>query len=259
MSDKDFLEMCKAFDPSAEVDKARQFEKIKTKLNQEERIIMNKNRKMKKPAVALVAALVGVMSISAVAIAAVNGNWRHSEIVILEGEQYVNEFTRMENLDEGIIMGSRDIYRYATSPIVIEVDGVAEVIQDLTILHDLDEALAKLTIDVLQPAYLPEGFTFSYARFDVDPIRNPDHWSAGTSVALVFANGDQEFRLSVMYYPVEWGMPYWSAAYEDLEINGSIARIGEGMFMMLTGEIGYTISSGDLTHEQIVQIAKSLK
>ncbi|MCL2854103.1 MAG: hypothetical protein FWE21_00630 [Defluviitaleaceae bacterium] len=258
MTDKDFLKMCKAIDPSAGVDRQKQLATIKTKLEKEERFVMKKNKTFRRPIVAA-AVLVGIMGLSVGAYAAVNGNWRQSEIRVLEGEQYVNEFFRKENLDEGIAMGGMDIDRYATSPIVIEVDGVAEVIQDLTILHDLDEALAKLTIDVLQPAYLPEGFAFSYARFDVDPIRNPDHWSAGTSVALVFANGEQEFRLSVMYYPVGWELPQWSATYEDLEINGSIARIGDGMLMMLTGEIGYTISSGDLAHEQIIQIAKSLQ
>lgn len=261
MSHKDFLEMCKAFDPSAEVDKARQLENIKTKLNQKECVDMNKNRRMKKPAVAILAAVVGVVTLSAGVLAAVNGNWRHLEVRVLEGEQYVNEITmaRKESPDGDVLSGMIDIDRDATSPIIIEVDGVAEVLQDITIVYDLDEALAKLSIDVLQPAYLPEGFAFSHARFLVDPIRNPDHSSAGKNVEIFFNNDDQELRLTVMHYPAEWGMPQWSATYEDLEINNMPARIGGIVLWLQAGDVAHSLGSMDLTHEQLIEIANSLK
>ena len=74
MKNNDFLAMCKNIDPSGVVDRASNLASIKSRIKDEEQIIMRK-KSLKKPFV-LVAALVAVMAFSLAAYAAVPAIYR---------------------------------------------------------------------------------------------------------------------------------------------------------------------------------------
>ena len=178
MSNDDFLSKCKSIDPSVEVDRKKNLEAIKIRLLKEkEQSAMLRNKKIRRPAVA-VALLAGIISFSVVAYAAVPMVWRHFDTRVIQGEEFVTDFFRGEiDLPDGttsvggVINIDRDALEAAGGGVVIvEVDGVEEVVLDELHLDNLQDGLNLLQLNnVLLPSYLPEGFSFSRFTFPVNP------------------------------------------------------------------------------------------
>ncbi|MCL2574453.1 MAG: DUF4367 domain-containing protein [Defluviitaleaceae bacterium] len=252
MKNDDFLAMCKSIDPSAEIDREKNLAEIKNRLSiDEERIIMMKKRKFRKPAIA-VAVLIGLLSLSAATYAAVV--WRDLDTRIIQGEEYVNSFTVQESSDGSYQVWGMEIDPNATSPIIAEVDGEQIVLLDTHDYDDLNTALARLSAtigNVMIPAYIPNGFVFDNATYHANV----------SSLDIRYSFGELGFRMSIMLYPEEWGIPMWSGTFEDIEINGLNGRYGEGMLWLQVGDIAYTFDGyhADLSLDQLIQIAESLQ
>ena len=186
MNNDDFLAKCKSIDPSAEVDREKNLEFIKTKLLEEEQFAMMRNKKIKRPAVAA-ALLAGVISLSVAAYAAVPMVWQYFDTRVVQGDEFVTDFFRGEiTLPDGTtsVGGGINIDREALEAagggvIIVEVDGVEEVYLDELHLDNLQDGLDLLQLDnVLLPSYIPEGFSFSRFTFPVNP--NNHQYMLGT-------------------------------------------------------------------------------
>ena len=237
MNNDDFLAKCKSIDPSAEVDKKKNLEAIKTRLlNEEEQFAMMKNKKIIRPAAAA-ALLAGIISISAVAYAAVPMVWRYFDTRVVQGEEFVTEFFRGEvDLPDGTtsIGGGINIDREALEAagggaIIVEVDGVEEVYLDELHLYNLQDGLNLLQLDnVLLPSYLPEGFNFSRFTFPVNP--NNHQYMLGTlpaaENALINFSNESGDVITIQIGP----MPNMTLSVPDGQqgfiINGKEAVLG---------------------------------
>jgi len=250
-SDSEFLERCKKIDFSAESDSyEKNLEDLKNKLTNEERTTVNRIKKMP---VAVAAALAVVLSLSVVGLAATA--WRQLDTRIIQGEEYVRNFTVQEATDgSGIVMGSVDIDPDASGPIIAEVDGEEVVLWDAHDYDDLDAALARLSAslgsDVIMPATLPQGFTFDNATYHANV----------TALQINYTFGGQELRIRISHYPEEWGIPQWSATFEEVEVNGFSGKTGGGALWLQVGDVSYFFDgyNANLSYEQLVEIAVSL-
>jgi len=274
VNDKDFLEMCKAHDPSADVDAAKQLQVIKTKLREEEILTMKNERRFKKPIVALVAALVGLLSLSVVAFAAVPALVRYLDARVVEGDRYVAHFEVREyelgEYDDNIVVWE---FEWADRPgirpterIVVEVDGDEYVLHDMMILYDLDEALALFAKpNVALPTYLPSGFVFDHARFNTCPCRDIEALDGSHDITIVFSNGQDIINMTIVHFRgIEWELRSWSDYMEFLEINGNVVTFANGMLAFFIEDTMYYISfqerNHDLEqiHQTLIQFAESI-
>jgi len=245
----DFSENSKNYEKNLETLKGKL-----TKIDKEE----NPNMKSRifKRTIMIAAAIIATMSLTVAAFG--ETVWRYLETRVIQGEEYVKHFSIMES-EEGT-MGSIEIDMDSEGPIVVEIDGVQSVIRDLRTFDNLDEALEIFLIEnPLFPSYLPEGFVFSRAVYEVCPIRNPEEFLAGRNLNVYYSDGQNELRLHIMYYEEEWGMPVWGTDLVEIEINGYSGYLGNSMLSLHIGDTVYIFDSPDLTHKQLAKIAESLQ
>ena len=208
-----------------------------------------------KKSFAVIAAVVAILSFSAIAVAA-GPIWRYLETRVVQGE--VNQFFVKES-EYGIVTGIEMDWN-SDGPIVVEVDGELQVILDRSHFDSIEEALVHLAIDSpLLPTYLPEGFVFERATFNVCPIRNPQEFIATRMLDIFYSDGQSQIRFSISHYPEEWGMPMWYGNQEDISINGNSGAIGNNMLGVQINDVMYSIDSADLEDKQLIKIAESLR
>ncbi|MCL2397188.1 MAG: hypothetical protein FWC93_03890 [Defluviitaleaceae bacterium] len=242
MNNDDFLAKCKSIDPSAEVDRNKNFEVIKTRLlKEEERYVMTRNKKIKRPAVAA-ALLAGVMLFSVAAYAAVPAVWRYFDTRVVQGEEFIAGFYIAEiDLPDGTtsIASGMNIDREALEAAgggiaIVEVDGEEWVVLDELHLNNLEDGMALLQLDnVLLPGYLPEGFSFSKFTFPVNPNNHQYAWGnlpAAENARAYFTNeaGDViTIQIGNMHDMLTLGI---ASDQQGLEINGKSAVLS-GSFL----------------------------
>jgi len=280
INDKNFLEMCKAHDLSADVDAAKQLPAIKTKLQEEEIMTMKNERRFKKPIVALVAVLVGLLSLSAVAFAAVPALVRYLDARVVEGHDYVahfavreyelyGEYEDMEYEGNVVVWELEWAERPGIRPterIVVEVDGDEYVLMDIMILYDLDEALSLFAKpNVALPTNLPDGFAFDHARFNTCPCRDVEELRASHDITIAFSNGQDTVSITIVHFHgMEWELRNWSDNMEYLDINGNQGAIADGMLAFFINDTMYYISFREINHDLdhihqiLIQFAESI-
>lgn len=257
--EKSLLEKCRRIDFSANsTSQEKTLEVLQSKLKnfREGEIHMKEtNKRFRKP-VAIVAALVAILSLSVIAVAA-GPVIRYLETRVLQGEDYVSMLVAKEG--ENWSMVGIEISENATGPIIVEIDGEMVVVMDRRVFYDLDEALSHLAVDSpMLPTYIPEGFTFENATFNICPINNPNQ--VGTrNLDINYRDGQNQLRISISYRPEEWGMPMWIGDQREIEINGNKAGIGGGILAVQSNDTMYLIDSAGLEEEQLIRIAESLR
>jgi hypothetical protein len=234
--------------------------RIKYKLSEEEYRMKRKNFKI--PSVAAVA-LIAVFSLSVVAFAA-QPVWQYVQTRIIEGQQYVEDFTVMKSDDEDIMSltstGNGDMGR-----VVVEIDGEQKVLSDPLAFDSLDEALALLQVEApMTPSYLPEGYYFKNAVFPISPVSNLDLEHAGKTLLVNYSNGVEDFFLSIARNEASWGLGFWSTNLEDITVNGHNGRVGAGGLALQVGEhtLVRIMSQGEnnvMENDELVKIAESLQ
>jgi len=260
MRDDDFLAMCKSIDPSVEVDRKKNLESIRNKLSkEEEKTIMIKNKKIRKPAV-VAAVLIAVMSISAVAYAAAPAVWRLFDTQVIQGEEFVTDFFVGEvDLPDGTtsIGGAIDVDREALEAagggaVIVEVDGEEWVYLDELHLDSLEDGLALLQLEnLLLPSYLPEGFSFSRFTFPVNP--NNHEYRLGVlpsakQAYVYFSNGSDTIHIQIGYASgLTLGTVYW-AGQQAVTINGNDAVLVSGSLSNEESERLESMIPRDWTH-----------
>ena len=259
-TDAEFLAKCRDVDFSAE---SKNFEKnldvLKEKLlrNNEEEYVVLKTRKLKKP-IAVAAALILVLSMSAFAFG--EPVWRYLETRIIQGEQYVHYFAAWEAAPYTSMI-QMTIDPNAQGPIVVEIDGAIVLLQDASHFYDLETALSHLDIEnPMFPAYLPEGFAFERATFNVCPIRNPEHVLAARDMRIQYSFGEQRLSLTIQYRPEDWGSFAWGFDLEEITINGHCGLYGNGMMSLHIGDVMYFLSGDeDADFDLLFRIMESLR
>ena len=214
MNNEDFLAKCRSIDPSAEVDRGKNLDAIKTRLKkEEEQNIMSKNKKFRRPAVAA-ALLAGLLSLSIAVYAAAPAIWRYFDTRVVQGEEFVNNFFMGEidmpdgttSVGIGVDIDREALEAAGGGAVIVEVDGKEWVVLDELYFDNLEDGMALLQLDnALIPRYLPEGFSFSRFIFPVNP--NNHQYSLGNlpaaeSARVYFSNayGD-EIRLQIGNMP----------------------------------------------------------
>ena len=254
-SDDEFMERCRKINFSVEsANYEKNLETLKDKLTKtdEEIYVMNKFKKH----LTLAAAVVALFSISIVAFGGTV--WRYLETRIIQGKEHVPNFTAIESSDGQMAMSA--IHRDVEGPVVAVIEGRRTVLKDLCSFDNLDEALSHLVIGrPLLPAYLPDGFTFDRATFDICPTRNPEEVMAGKNVKIYYKSSQSELSISFTYYPEEWGFLYWADDLKEIEINGHRGLIGHGGLSLHIDDTAYLIRAEDLAPGQLIKIAESLE
>jgi hypothetical protein len=242
--------------------------RLKYEVNNKERNTM-KMKKFMKPSMAVAIALITVLSLS---LAAFGGSvWRQLQTRIIEGEGFISEYTVMES-DDGYTMSSAMLSEGSENErLVVEIEGEIHVIQDPSTFYNLAEALDVFNgaERPMTPAYLPDGFVFEEARFQICPIKNPDIEWAGTHMYIKYGNGEQAFNIEIREHKEEWGFDVWSSDLEEITINGRDALIGDGsLSLQATANTRYTFSkkwyfgdrqASDLSYDDLIEIAGSLR
>jgi hypothetical protein len=237
------------------------------KLKYEERYPM-KNRKLIKPSAAVAAALIATLSLSVVAFG--GPAWRYLQTRVVEGEQYITGLVMMESEDGTIVAGSIETIQEGDGRIVVEVEGELQVWQDPLTLDDLDEALALFRGDEtpMLPSYLPEGFSFQSARYNICPINNPE--AGGRQLFITYGDGTQDFTIEIRYHPEEWGFDAWGSGLEEITINGHKALIGSGALSVQASSgirhhfmtwpmLGSGEQGSGIGYDELVRMAESLR
>ena len=216
MDDADFLKTVQPTTPYDAIAHEDNLGRIKQRLaspeiekNMGSKAPMQRVTPFRKPAIAA-AAMLGVLSLSVMAYAAVPFVIRHFNTQVLVGEQYVSEFIMGEvDLPDGTtsILVGIDIDPEATGPIIVSVDGEEMVIRDELRLDNLADGLALLALDHLpMPTVLPTGFVFDTFVFPVNPLLHAYAWEsipADKFAAVYFSNGTDHIRLQLMDAPLE--------------------------------------------------------
>jgi len=181
------------------------------------------------------ALLVGVLSLSAVVYAAVPTIWRHFNTSVVQGEEFVNEFSVAEvDLSDGTTSDviHVDIDREAFEavdgePIVLEVDGEEWIYLDPLHFDNIEDGLALLQLeDVALPTYLPEGFSFSRFTFPVNPHNHQYRLGAIPSAEIAyvyFSNGDDTIILQLSNRGASRIAPSIERGQQGVRINGNEA------------------------------------
>ena len=249
-SDNEFLDKCRNIDFSAEsANYEKNLEDLKTNLIYKENLDMKKSFKMP---FAVAAALAVTLSLTVVGLAATA--WRYLDTRIIEGEEYVHNFTVKESEDGNYLIWSTEIDPDATGPIVADVDGEEVVLLDAHHYDDLDEAIARLEATLgttKMPANIPDGFTFEQATYHANV----------TALNISYKYGEQELDVRISYYPEEWGIPVWSGTFELVEVNGFSGKTGGGSLWVQVGDVSYMFDgyNSDLDYDQLIAIAESLQ
>jgi len=242
-----FLAKCKSIDPSAEVDRKKNLEAIKTRLlNEEEQTAMLRSKKILRPAIAA-ALLTGVMLLSVVAYAAAPMVWRYFDTRVVQGEEFVTGFYVAEfelpdgtiSQGSGIIFDREALEAAGGGVVIVEVDGEEWVVLDELHFDNLEDGLALLHLDdVLVPIYLPEGFSFNRFTFPVNPNNHQITWGEmrAAELARIYFNNENgdviTFQIGTMPDNVTLGI---ACDHQGLEINGKSAVLS-----------GILLSSGQL-------------
>ena len=235
MINDNFVTKCRSLDPSAAIDREKNRKIIKARLLEEENVVINKNKKIRRPAIAA-AVLAGILSISVVAYAAAPMVWRHFDTQVIQGEEFLEDFWMAEiDMPDGTtsIGGSHRIDREALEAagggvVIVEVEGEEHVLLDELHFDSIEDGLALLEIEnPLIPDYLPEGFAFSRFTFPVNP--NNHQFMMGTVYAarnafIYYCNGDSTIRLHMIYFGSETGLKAsYDFGQQPLIINGNKA------------------------------------
>ena len=203
---------------------------------------MFKNKRIKR-SVLVAAVVVGILSLSVVAYAAVPGIWRYFDTRVIQGEEFVQDFWVGEtDLPDGTTsVGSHiDIDREALEAagggaVIVEVDGEKWVVLDELHLDNIEDGLALLQLEnPLLPSFLPEGFALGRFTFPVNP--NNHQYMMGTIRAAMHAivdytNGDSTIQLRMMQMVYRPGAAVGVAAAEGqqaLVVNGNKVVITYG-------------------------------
>jgi len=229
----------------------------------EERFTME-NKKTVRPSRIIAAALIGVLTLTAIAFAAPT-IWRHLDTRVIEGEDYMSNF-EMKVSDDGttVVMGAE----FHAGPldgglVKVEADGEYMVLADPISFDSIDEAANLSTLaHVLTPTYLPEGFAFERAGFPINPTNHPDHPIAAGHIVAIYSNNDENITLQIMQWDSDWGISFFSAAQVDVTINGNVGAVADGMLMVIIDDVKYSISASsalNLTQAELVRIAESLR
>ena len=227
----DFLNKCRSLDPSADIDRERNREIIKSRLSAEEDV-MFKSKRVRRPLL-VAAVLAGILSVSAVVYAAAPAIFRYFDTRIVEGEEFVHDFWMFDvALTDGTRArgGGIDIDREALEAagggaVIVEVYGEEWVMLDELHLDNMADGLALLEVDSpLLPSSLPAGFAFERFTFHVNP--NNHRYMSGDMVAaknafIQFSDGDGGIRLEIRHM----GDTYIMAIddQQSLLINGNKA------------------------------------
>ena len=242
MKNDDFLTMCRSLDPSSEIDHEKNRKIIKTRLlDEEENVVMIKNKRVRRPAF-VAAILVGVLSLSVVAYAAVPAIWRHFDTQVIQGEEFVTDFWMAEiDMPDGTISvgGGINIDREALEAagggaVIVEVDGEEWVVLDELHLDSIEEGLALLQIEnPLLPSLLPEGFEFDRFTFPVNPTIH--QYMSGTlpaakNATIHYSDGYSTIHLQMSYFGATMSiMASYDLGQQSLMINGNKAVLSSSL------------------------------
>jgi len=257
-----FLQQCRDIDFSAHSqNQDKNLETLKAKLagKNKESSKMKTSKNLKKTII-IAAVVAAVLSLSVVALAAGPMMLRQLDTRVVQGEQYVRQFERWVNEGEGFAGGTRDVDMDVdhSVPIIVEVDGVEELLMDRHTFYDLEDALSHLAVESPRlPSFLPEGFAFEHATFSISPVRNPDHETAANMLNIIYSNdaGD-EIQLMISYYPAEWGG--MSIGGEEIIIDGHRGQDAGGWMFVHPYDTLYSLSTNDIDGAYLRKIAESL-
>ena len=262
-SDEEFLAKCRDINFSADNHNEKNLVELKKKLLKikEENAMMMKNRGLKKPAIAIVAALTVTLSLTAVALG--DQVWRYLQTRVVEGEELVEEFF-VKELDENTTISGITFSPDARDGgrIVVEVEGELRVIQDESHFDNLAEALNLFVVDnPLLPSSLPEGYVFDKATFPVCPVKNPDQEDAADFIILKYSDGHDSIYIQVSHYPEIWGTPQMMENPKEVVVNGRTAAIDEFRLLLHIGDVLYIMygDNDNVTQDELISIAESLK
>lgn len=225
-----------------------------------------KNIKFKKPIVAAAALLLTTLSVGAVAYG--SELWRQHQTRIVEGHNYVSDFT-MKTSPDGYTISGIELTGTEMGRVVVEIDGEEQVMSDPIHFDNLGDALALFAgaETPAVPSFLPDGFEFVRAWMPLNPITNPDLEWAGTQLYIMFGNASEEIVMEVRHNPEEWGLPIWGAL-DEITINGRQALVGDGaiavqatehtMYSILKIPFGGSLGS-NMSYDTLIEIAKSLQ
>jgi len=194
--------------------------------------------------------------------------WRDADAIILRGNE------RALHFDADAVATNHLFMDFMLDPdaqgtiFIDDGQGNERLIQDLHVFDDLDEALEHFPFgNVIRPSYLPPGYAFKSATFTISPVRHPDIETAGQTVTIIYSNGEDIIKITIMYWPANMaatnGMPVWIDGLAYIEVNGSPGSMAmserAGLLQFTAGDVAYIIQSNGLTAEKIIRIADSIK
>ena len=250
MINDDFLAKCKKLDPSHGIDFEKNRAIIKTRL-EKENFTMQRHKSMRKLAV-VAAVIVGILSLSVAAYAAVPAIWRYFDTQVVEGEEFISDLWVAEfDMPDGTTsVGShinidREAARAAGGAVIIEVDGEEWVVLDELTMDNMEDGLALLELEnPMLPSFIPEGFAFDRFTFPVDPSRHQFQMGtipAAEHATVYFTNGSDTIRMQLLQ------MQYRSEA-------GVIMAANDGQQALIINGSKAIVIVGGLTAEQIAGI-----
>jgi len=263
-ADKDFLESCKV-DFSAEnvnINFEANLEALKSQIsttNNEESVIMTKV-KFKKP---LIAAIIVALVLSATGVVFAASPWRQLETRVVEGEEHVSDFGVMVNEEDGTAMMWTDMDTDTDDRVVVEIEGEGElVLLDRLVLDDLDEALALfIPENPMRLNWLPPGFEFEEAVYNVNPIINPDD-DLAMLLDVFYTDGEHQLHFNIAHFPQAWGTFAWTENLEEFSIDGYSGFLQSQRRLSLhVGDVLYVVGVPEgvpMSNEDLQRMIQSL-
>ena len=251
-----FLEECRKIDFSADsANRERNLEMLKMKqlyIEEEREIVMKK--KMRKPIMVVIAAVVSLLCLSMV----VYGDELMESFKGVEFSNFFYYATDLE-LEDGEAGGGIEITRVGGygvhKPAVSAVYGGV-------LVEDLQEAQSYFFGDFLVPSYLPEGYAYETVKFDV---ANEENVAAKTDASkymtMYFYNGKDRISINVRYLDETSGVVIGGGKYyQEITINGRKAVLDAGGLSTQIGDVMYWMAVGEeMDVQEVIRMVESMK
>jgi len=230
-------------------------EALVQKLKKNEERIHMKNKRIVKPSIAIVAALIATLTLSVAVFGQDIANYIRTitlgeHVTFVTGEVEMSELEErqalMEETQELIDAGYLVVYDFNT-----EFNWLT--------FADAEEGKSHFITDAMLPTYAPEGFEFDHIFFFVESLEELGQFGANMFMSVVFSNGDQEISIQVRYMTEDTG--FVTGATEDVQtinINGHEAVVDHDMVNLLVGDVMYMFR-GMGNADELIKMAESLQ
>jgi len=174
-----------------------------------------------------------------------------------------NQGDKLHNADGEEALIYNDGYGNFSVLTVEELNSIEREIKYVE-FHNLTEGSSFFISDILNPDYLPDGYSFKNIEFYADS-EDELHAADNKYMNINYSNGTDDILCMLRFMDEETAFSFVdhgdAEAYKEIKINGHDAIIYKGrMLNIQIGDVMYSyFSNENISADELIKIAESLK